>query len=414
MERRCVITGMGAVTPVGNDVDTTWENIKNGVNGIGYITKFDTEEFKVKIAGEVKHFNAELYVDKKDLKRNDMFSIIAIAAAQQAFDMAGLVKEEIKEEEAERFGCIVGSGIGGFLTLENQISRVLEKGPGKISPLFIPMAILNMAAGNISLKFGAKGVCEAVVTACASGTNNIGEAFRYIKHGYADMCFAGGSECAITKTGVAGFTNLTALSTENDPNTACKPFDKNRNGFVMGEGAGVLVLESLEHAKKRGAHIYAEIAGYGCSSDAYHITSPAEDGSGAARAMTNAMQEAGVLPQEVDYINAHGTGTHHNDLFETRAIKLAFGEAAENVPVSSTKSMVGHLLGAAGAVELIACIKSVTDGYLHPNVGLTETEDEMDLQYIKGKGIETEVKTVLSNSLGFGGHNATLLVKKFS
>ena len=273
--------------------------------------------------------------------------------------------------------------------------------------------ITNMAAGNVSIAYGLKGKNINVVTACATGTNSIGEAYRSIQCGDADVMVCGGTESSITPIGIGGFTALTALSTSTDPLRASLPFDKNRNGFVMGEGAGVLVLESLEHAKKRGVHIYAEIAGYGCSSDAYHITSPAEDGSGAARAMTNAMQEAGVLPQEVDYINAHGTGTHHNDLFETRAIKLAFGEAAENVPISSTKSMVGHLLGAAGAVELIACIKSVTDGYLHPNVGLTETEDEMDLQYIKGKGIETEVKTVLSNSLGFGGHNATLLVKKF-
>ena len=283
MERRCVITGMGAITPVGNDVDSTWENIKNGVSGIGYITKFDTTDFKVKIAGEIKNFNAELYVDKKDLKRNDMFSIIGIAAAQQAFDMAGLEKDKI--DDPERFGCIVGSGIGGFLTLESQITRVSEKGPGKISPLFIPMAIANMVAGNISLKFGAKGVCESVVTACATGTNNIGEAFRYIKHGYADMCFAGGSECAITKSGVAGFTNLTALTTDDDPNTACKPFDKNRNGFVLSEGAGIVILEELEHAKKRGAKIYAEVVGYGATGDAYHITAPCEDGDGAARAL---------------------------------------------------------------------------------------------------------------------------------
>ena len=298
--------------------------------------------------------------------------------------------------------------------MEREHKKLLERGPGRINPLLVPLMITNMAAGNVSIAYGLKGKNINVVTACATGTNSIGEAYRSIQCGDADVMVCGGTESSITPIGIGGFTALTALSTSTDPLRASLPFDKNRSGFVMGEGAGVLVLESLEHAKKRGAHIYAEIAGYGCSSDAYHITSPAEDGSGAARAMTNAMQEAGVLPQEVDYINAHGTGTHHNDLFETRAIKLAFGEAAENVPVSSTKSMVGHLLGAAGAVELIACIKSVTDGYLHPNVGLTETEDEMDLQYIKGKGIETEVKTVLSNSLGFGGHNATLLVKKFS
>lgn len=408
---RVVVTGMGAITPIGLTVEEFWENVKAQKVGIGAITKFDTTDFKVKLAAEVKGFDAQAYMDFKQAKRMELFSQYAVAAAGQAIKDAGL---DMEKEDAYRVGTSIGSGIGSLDAMEREHKKLLERGPGRINPLLVPLMITNMAAGNVSIAYGLKGKNINVVTACATGTNSIGEAYRSIQCGDSDVMVCGGTESSITPIGIGGFTALTALSTSTDPLRASLPFDKNRNGFVMGEGAGVLVLESLEHAKKRGAHIYAEIAGYGCSSDAYHITSPAEDGSGAARAMTNAMQEAGVLPQEVDYINAHGTGTHHNDLFETRAIKLAFGEAAENVPVSSTKSMVGHLLGAAGAVELIACIKSVTDGYLHPNVGLTETEDEMDLQYIKGKGIETEVKTVLSNSLGFGGHNATLLVKKFS
>lgn len=408
---RVVVTGMGAITPIGLTVEEFWENVKAQKVGIGAITKFDTTDFKVKLAAEVKDFDAQAYMDFKQAKRMELFSQYAVAAAGQAIKDAGL---DMEKEDAYRVGTSIGSGIGSLDAMEREHKKLLERGPGRINPLLVPLMITNMAAGNVSIAYGLKGKNINVVTACATGTNSIGEAYRSIQCGDADVMVCGGTESSITPIGIGGFTALTALSTSTDPLRASLPFDKNRSGFVMGEGAGVLVLESLEHAKKRGAHIYAEIAGYGCSSDAYHITSPAEDGSGAARAMTNAMQEAGVLPQDVDYINAHGTGTHHNDLFETRAIKLAFGKAAENVPVSSTKSMVGHLLGAAGAVELIACIKSVTDGYLHPNVGLTETEDEMDLQYIKGKGIETEVKTVLSNSLGFGGHNATLLVKKFS
>ena len=409
--RRVVITGMGAVTPVGNNVNDMWEAVKAGKCGIGKITHFNTENSAVKLAGEVKGFDAESIVDKAELRKMDDFTIYALAAADEAVKDSAI---DFGKEDTLRCGVILSSGIGGLTTIQRECLRGESKGYDRVSPHFVPMSITNMAAGHVAIRFGLHGMCTCVVTACASGTNAVGDALRQIRDGYQDVIVCGGAESCITDFGIGGFTSMHALSKAEDINRASIPFDKERSGFVMGEGAGVLVLESLEHAKKRGAHIYAEIAGYGCSSDAYHITSPAEDGSGAARAMTNAMQEAGVLPQEVDYINAHGTGTHHNDLFETRAIKLAFGEAAENVPVSSTKSMVGHLLGAAGAVELIACIKSVTDGYLHPNVGLTETEDEMDLQYIKGKGIETEVKTVLSNSLGFGGHNATLLVKKFS
>lgn len=410
MDRRCVITGIGAVTPVGNDAEEMWNSVKNGVNGIGYITKFDTSEFKVKIAGEVRNFDPLKYVEKKELKRNDAFAIYAIAAAQQAFDTSGLEDDKI---DHERFGCMVGSGIGGFLTMETQIARVLEKGPGRISPLFVPMSIINMAAGNISIRFGAKGVCESVVTACASGTNNIGEAFRYIKHGYADICFAGGSEAAVTKTGVAGFTNMTALTACDDPETACKPFDKNRSGFVLSDGAGIVMLEELEHAKKRGARIYAEVVGYGTTGDAYHMTAPCEDGDGAARAMKLAMAEAGITPEDVDYINAHGTSTHANDSAETKAIKKALGEYAYKVPVSSTKSMTGHLLGAAGAVEAIICAKALEEGFIPPTINYSERDEECDLDYVPNVGRKADIKYALSNSLGFGGHNAVLCLKRW-
>lgn len=410
MDRRCVITGIGAVTPVGNDAEEMWNSVKNGVNGIGYITKFDTSEFKVKIAGEVRNFDPLKYVEKKELKRNDAFAIYAIAAAQQAFDTSGLEDDKI---DHERFGCMVGSGIGGFLTMETQIARVLEKGPGRISPLFVPMSIINMAGGNISIRFGAKGVCESVVTACASGTNNIGEAFRYIKHGYADICFAGGSEAAVTQTGVAGFTNLTALTACDDPETACKPFDKNRSGFVLSDGAGIVMLEELEHAKKRGARIYAEVVGYGTTGDAYHMTAPCEDGDGAARAMKLAMAEAGITPEDVDYINAHGTSTHANDSAETKAIKKALGEYAYKVPVSSTKSMTGHLLGAAGAVEAIICAKALEEGFIPPTINYSERDEECDLDYVPNVGRKADIKYALSNSLGFGGHNAVLCLKRW-
>lgn len=410
MDRRCVITGIGAVTPVGNDAEEMWNSVKNGVNGIGYITKFDTSEFKVKIAGEVRNFDPLKYVEKKELKRNDAFAIYAIAAAQQAFDTSGLEDDKI---DHERFGCMVGSGIGGFLTMETQIARVLEKGSGRISPLFVPMSIINMAAGNISIRFGAKGVCESVVTACASGTNNIGEAFRYIKHGYADICFAGGSEAAVTKTGVAGFTNMTALTACDNPETACKPFDKNRSGFVLSDGAGIVMLEELEHAKKRGARIYAEVVGYGTTGDAYHMTAPCEDGDGAARAMKLAMAEAGITPEDVDYINAHGTSTHANDSAETKAIKKALGEYAYKVPVSSTKSMTGHLLGAAGAVEAIICAKALEEGFIPPTINYSERDEECDLDYVPNVGRKADIKYALSNSLGFGGHNAVLCLKRW-
>lgn len=408
--RRVVVTGMGAITPIGLSVNEFWNGILENKVGIDRITAFDTTEYKAKLAAEVKGFDAKEYMDFKAAKRMEKFSQFAVAAAKEAIEDAGL---EMDKEDAFLVGTSIGCGVGSLDAMEREHKKLLEKGPGRVNPLLVPMMITNMAAGNVAIAYGLKGKSINVVTACATGTNSIGEAFRSIQTGELDVCVAGGTESSITKIGISGFSALTALSTEEDPLKASLPFDKNRNGFVMGEGAGIVILEDLEHAKKRGAKIYAEIVGYGCTSDAYHITSPVEDGSGAARAMNNAMKEANITPEQVDYINAHGTGTHHNDLFETRAIKLAFGEAAENVKISSTKSMIGHLLGAAGAVEFIACVKSIQEGYVHPNVGLTETEDEMDLNYVKNQGVQCDVDVVLSNSLGFGGHNATLAVRKF-
>ena len=401
--RRVVVTGMGAITPIGLSVDEFWNSVKENTVGIDNITRFDTTDYKVKLAAEVKDFDAKNYMDFKAAKRMEKFSQYAVAAAHEAMKDSGL---DMAKEDAFRVGVSVGSGVGSLEAMESNHKKLLEKGPSRINPLLVPLMITNMAAGNVSIQLGLKGKNINVVTACATGTNSIGEGYRSIQHGE--------TESSISPIGIGGFAALTALSTSTDPKRASIPFDKERNGFVMGEGAGVVVLEELEHALKRGAHIYAEITGYGCSSDAYHITSPMEDGSGAAYAMTSAMKEAEVKPDDIDYINAHGTSTHHNDLFETRAIKLALKEAAYNVPVSSTKSMVGHLLGAAGAVEFIACVKSIQDGYIHPNVGLSETEEEMDLNYVKDEGIEKDVDVVMTNSLGFGGHNATLIVRKYS
>ena len=410
MDRRVVVTGMGAVTPLGCTVDTFWEGLKNGKCGIDLIQKFDTTDFKVKVGAEVKDFDPELYMSKKDVKRNDPYAVYALAAAVQAFDDSGL---DMEKEDAAKVGVIVGSGIGGLMTMQEQVIRLHEKGPSRVSPLFIPMTISNMAAGNIAIRLGAKGVCENIVTACATGTNCIGTAFRDIKHGYLDACIAGGAEASISEIGVAGFTNLTALSTTEDPKDACKPFDKDRNGFVMGDGSGILILEELEHAKARGAKIYGEIVGYGATGDAYHMTAPCPDGDGAARAIRLAMDEAGITPEQVDYINAHGTSTKYNDLFETRAIKLAFGDSAYKVHINSTKSMIGHMFAGGGAVELITCVKSINEGYIHPTVGLLEDDPECDLDYTKGEGIHTPVHIAISNSLGFGGHNATVLVKEY-
>lgn len=413
MERRCVITGLGAVTPLGSTVDTFWDNIKNGVCGIDYIKKFDTTDFKVKIAAEVKDFDPLQYMTKKDVKRNDLFAIYALAAGIQAFEDSGL---DMEKEDAERVGVIVGSGVGGLMTMEEQVLRMNEKGPSRVSPLFITMTIGNMAAGNIAIRTGAKGVCEDIVTACATGTNCIGTAFRNIKHGYLDACIAGGAEGAICKIGVAGFTNLTALSTEEDPKKACRPFDKDRNGFVMGDGSGVLVLEEMEHALARGAKIYGEVVGYGATGDAYHVTLPEPTGEGAARAMKMAMDEAGIGQDQVDYINAHGTSTHANDVGETKAIKIALGEEnAKNTPISSTKSMTGHLLGAAGAIEAICCVKALEEGFLPPTINYHTPDEECDLDYIPNEGREAkDAMYALSNSLGFGGHNGVLCFKKWT
>lgn len=410
MKRRVVITGMGAITPIGNSVDEFWAGVRQQKVGIDFITRFDASDYKAKLAAEVKNFDAKNYMDFKMAKRMETFSQYAVAAAGEAIADAGL---DMADEDAYMAGTSVSSGIGSLDAMEGEHKKLLEKGPSRINPLLVPLMITNMAAGNVAIAFGLKGKSLNVVTACASGTNAVGEGYRSIQSGEADIMVSGGTESAVTPIGIGGFAALTALSASTDPKRASIPFDKDRSGFVMGEGAGILVLEELEHAKKRGAHIYAEITGYGCSNDAFHITSPAEDGSGAARAMTNAMNEAGVRPADIDYINAHGTSTHHNDLFETRAIKLAFGEDAYGVKISSTKSMVGHMLGAAGAVECIACVKTIQDGYIHPNVGLENTEDELDLDYVKGKGIESDVTYVMSNSLGFGGHNASIILKKY-
>lgn len=407
---RVVVTGIGAITPIGNDVESFWNGLKEKKVGIGPITYFDTAEYKAKLAAQVKGFDPKQYMDPKAARRMETFSQYAVAAAKQALEDAGI---DMTKEDPYRVGVCVSSGIGSLQAVEREYKKLLEKGPGRVNPLLVPLMISNMAAGNVSIQFGLKGKSINVVTACATGTHSIGEAMRSIQHGEAEVMVAGGAESSITPIGVAGFTALTALSASEDPMRASIPFDKERSGFVMGEGAGVVVLESLEHAKARGAKIYAELAGYGATSDAFHITSPAEDGSGAAMAMKFAMDDAGVKPEEIDYINAHGTGTHHNDLFETLAIKTALGDHARQVKISSTKSMVGHLLGAAGGVEFIACVKSIEDGFVHATAGLLVDDPECDLDYVKGDGIPMEVRCAISNSLGFGGHNASLLVKRF-
>ncbi|MBQ2981360.1 MAG: beta-ketoacyl-ACP synthase II [Lachnospiraceae bacterium] len=410
MMKRVVVTGLGAVTPIGVGVDNFFNGLKEGKVGIKTIDRFDVTDYKAKVAGQVDDFNPGDFMDVKAAKRMERFCQFAVAAAKEAVEDAGL---DMSKEDPYKVGVSVGSGIGSLDAIERDHKKLLEKGPGRINPLLVPLMITNMAAGNVSIALGAKGKSLNVVTACATGTHSIGEAYRSIQCGDADVMIAGGTESAITPIGIGGFAALTALSTKTDPMDACKPFDKNRDGFVMGEGAGIVVLESLEHAEARGAKIYAEVVGYGATSDAYHITSPADDGSGAAKAMTNAIEEAGIVPADIQYINAHGTSTHHNDLFETRAIKLAFGEAASKVKINSTKSMVGHLLGAAGAVEFIACVKSIENSYVHQTVGLKETDEECDLDYCMGSGVDMEVNYALSNSLGFGGHNASILIKRF-
>lgn len=407
---RVVVTGLGAITPIGNDVASFWQGLKDKKVGIAPITYFDTTDYKAKLAGEVKDFDPKKYMDPKAARRMEPFSQYAVAAAGEAIAQAGL---DMEKEDPFRVGTSIGSGIGSLQAMEREHKKMLEKGPNRVNPLLVPMMISNMAVGNVALHYGLKGKSINVVTACATGTNSIGEAFRSIQYGEVDVMVAGGTESAITPLGMAGFAALTALSTNDDPETASRPFDKDRDGFVMGEGAGIVVLESLEHAQKRGAKILAEVVGYGGSNDAFHITSPAEDGSGAAYAMEMALKDAGIAPEKIDYINAHGTSTHHNDLFETMAVKKALGDHAYKVKINSTKSMIGHLLGAAGGVEFIACVKSIEDGFVHATAGLKEAGEGCDLDYTMGEGVPMDIHYALTNSLGFGGVNASLVIKKF-
>ncbi|MBE7118527.1 beta-ketoacyl-ACP synthase II [Bacillus cereus] len=409
-KKRVVITGLGAVTPIGTDVETAWENIKNGVSGIGRLTRIDSEQIPAKVAAEINDFEVEKYIDKKEARRMDRFTQYAVAAAKMAVADAKL---EITEENAPRIGVWVGSGIGGMETYEEQFKIFAEKGPRRVSPFFVPMMIPDMAAGQVSIATGAKGINTCSVTACASGANSIGDAFKVIQRGDADAMITGGAEAPLTSMAFAGFSSAKALTFNEDPATACRPFDKNRSGFVMGEGSGILILEELEHALARGAHIYAEIAGYGATGDAFHITMPAPGGEGGVRAMRQALADAGLEPEDIDYINAHGTSTDANEKYETMAIKETFGEYAYKVAISSTKSMTGHLLGAAGAVEAIFSIKSITDGVIPPTINYETPDPECDLDYVPNTARHQEVRAVLSNSLGFGGHNAVLVFKAY-
>ena len=410
MERRVVITGIGAITPIGNNVKEFWERIKTSKCGIDKITLFDTNGYKVNLAAEVKNYNPEEYFDRKQAKRLERFTQFGVIAAKEAFEDSGITKENT---DMEKVGVIVGSGIGGLRTIELETQKLQEKGPDRVSPMYIPMAISNMAAGNIAIELGAKGESEAIVTACASATHAIGQSYRMIKHGYEDVIIAGGAESSITPSGIAGFTNMKALSTTQDKNRASIPFDKERNGFVMGEGAGILILEELEHAKKRNAKIYAEIIGYGATSDSYHITSPLPNGEGGAKAMIKAIKDANIKPEQIDYINVHGTSTPLNDSCETAAIKTALGASSKTVKVSSTKGNTGHLLGAAGGVEAVACIKAIENSYIPPTINYKVPDEECDLNIVPNKGIETQVNIAMSNSLGFGGHNSSIIFKKY-
>ena len=409
MKKRVVITGIGAITPVGNTVDEYWDSLKEGKHGFGPITQFDASAYKCKLVGEVKNFVAKDYIDPKSARRMARFTQFAVKATQEAMADSGL---DMTKEDAYRVGTCIGSGVGSLQELENAYGTILTKGPLRVSPFVVPMMISNIAAGNVAIQFGLKGKSIDVVTACASGTNSIGEAFRTIQYGDADVMVAGGCEAAVTPIGISTFDSLTALTSSTDPDRCSIPFDKDRSGFVLGEGAGIVILEELEHAKARGAKIYAEISGYGCSSDAHHITAPEESGEGPAVAMTNAVKDAGLPLDAVQYINAHGTSTHLNDLVETRAIKKAFGDHAKDIKINSTKSMTGHLLGAAGAIECIACVKSIEEGYIHRTRGLVESEEELDLDYCK-EPCEMDVDVAISNSLGFGGHNACIVLQKY-
>lgn len=407
--KRVVVTGMGAITPIGNSVETFWNSLKENKVGIGLLDRFDNSAYKVKLAAQVKDFDPLATMEAKEAKRMELFSQYAVAASAEAIADAGL---DLEKEDLTRIGVSVGCGIGSLQILETAHTKLVDRGPGRVPPLLVPLMISNMAAGNVGIHFGLKGKCINVVTACATGTHSIGEAFRGIQCGDMDVCVAGGTEAAICPIGIAGFGALTALSTATDPLRGSLPFDKDRSGFVMGEGAGVVILESYEHAAARGAKILAEVGGYGATCDAYHITSPAEDGEGAARAMTLAITEGGLTPADVAYVNAHGTGTHHNDLYETRAIKKAFGQDAYQLNVNSTKSMTGHMLGAAGAVEFIVCVKTIQEGFIHATAGFQSAEEEMDLNYTP-QAVKRQVRAAVTNSLGFGGHNGSLLVKKF-
>lgn len=409
MKKRVVITGIGAITPVGNTVDEYWDSLKEGKHGFGPITQFDASAYKCKLVGEVKNFVAKDYIDPKSARRMARFTQFAVKATQEAMADSGL---DMSKEDAYRVGTCIGSGVGSLQELENAYGTILTKGPLRVSPFVVPMMISNIAAGNVAIQFGLKGKSIDVVTACASGTNSIGEAFRTIQYGDADVMVAGGCEAAVSPIGISTFDSLTALTSSTDPDRCSIPFDKDRSGFVLGEGAGIVILEELEHAKARGAKIYAELSGYGCSSDAHHITAPEESGEGPAVAMTNAVKDAGLPLDAVQYINAHGTSTHLNDLVETRAIKKAFGDHAKEIKINSTKSMTGHLLGAAGAIECIACVKSIEEGYIHRTRGLVESEEELDLDYCK-EPCEMDVDVAISNSLGFGGHNACIVLQKY-
>ncbi len=409
--RRVVITGIGAVTPIGNDVPAMWESVKNGVCGIDKVTHFDASGYKTQIAGEIKNLNVEDLIERKEARKMDRYAQFALIAATEAVKNSGL---DMTKEDPWRVGVVTGSGIGGITTFEEQHENLMAKGPGRVSPFFIPMMISNMAACHIAIKFGAKGVNENIVTACASGTNALGDAFRHIQYGANDVIITGGAEAAVSPTAFAGFCNMKAMSTRNDdPKHASRPFDAERDGFVLSEGAGMLVLEELEHAKKRGANIICEVVGYGATDDAYHITSPVPGGEGGAMAMKLAIKDAGVSPDEIDYINAHGTSTKYNDHFETEAIKDALGDAAYKTAVSSTKSMTGHMLGAAGAVEAIICAKAISDGYIPATINYENSDPDCDLDIVPNKGRNGEIRYAMSNSLGFGGHNATVILKKY-
>jgi 3-oxoacyl-[acyl-carrier-protein] synthase II len=409
-KRRVVVTGIGAVTPLGNDAGTTWNNIIEGVSGIGPVTRLNADDFPAKVAAEVKEFNVEDFMDRKDARKMDRFTHYAVAASLMAVKDSGL---EITDENAPRVGVWIGSGIGGMETFEQQHETFMNRGYRRVSPFFVPMMIPDMATGQVSITLGARGFNSCTVTACATGTNSIGDAFKVIQRGDADVMVTGGAEAPITKMSFAGFCANTALSTNQDPQKASRPFDKDRDGFVMGEGAGIVVLEDLEHALARGAKIYAEIVGYGATGDAYHITAPAPEGEGGARAMKMALDDAGLAPEEVGYINAHGTSTEYNDKYETMAIKTVFGEHAYKLAVSSTKSMTGHLLGAAGGIEAIFTVLALKEGILPPTINLETPDPECDLDYVPNAARQQEVNAAISNSLGFGGHNATIAFRKY-